>query len=112
MKVIFMDTRAFSMARNMRCNGLGSVSLFLVAAGFALTSPVLARETDDAFLSSRVLSVLTQDVAYLRPMPRPADQAVTPVVSRNNTATPLQVMAPAPLDRSRIRQSWAIGVFR
>jgi hypothetical protein len=112
MKVIFLDTRAFSMARKMRCNGLGSVSLFLVAASFALTTPALARETADAFLSNPMAPAAAVELALVRPAPRPVFDASPVQVSRNLTVAPAAILAPAPQGRSRIRQSWVIGVFR
>ena len=107
-----MDTRAFSMARKMRCNGLRSVSLFLVAASISLSTPAMARDVEDGIVALPVANVAVEGFAFIRPLPRPDYDVDTAQVSRSDTTAPLTVFAPEPLDRGRIRQTWSIGVFR
>jgi hypothetical protein len=113
MKVILMDTRAFSMARNLRCNLQGIRTLFLVAASFALSAPAMARDADDVFMPLPMTTAqATESMAFIRPQPRPDLLDLTVQVSRNNIVAPLNILAPETVDRGRIRQFWSIGVFR
>jgi hypothetical protein len=100
------------MARNICGNGLGSVSLFLVAASFALSAPAMARDADDLFLPMAVTAPMTEAMAFVRPLPRPEVRAADTQVVRVRAATPAVVLVPQSVDRGRIRASWSIGVFR
>jgi hypothetical protein len=112
MKVIFMDTRAFSMARILRGLGLGSVSVFAVFTAIAIPSQVLARDSDDAFVTSPALAATTTEIVFFRPAPRPTERPAVAQVARAQIAAPSVILTAQPQDRGRIRQSWAIGVFR
>jgi hypothetical protein len=109
MKVIFKDTRDFSMARNMRGTNLSLLTLCLAMAGSVILSPALAREADDVFMPMQVAAPDSVAMMLVRPMQRPD---VGAEVSRGETAAPFAILAPQPAERGRIRQVWAIGVFR
>jgi hypothetical protein len=112
MKVIFVDTRAFSMARTPRCNRLGILTLFLVAGSFGPMAPAMARDADDVLLPMQITAPMTGVMTLIRPQPRPGMTPVVFEVTPAASAAPVTILAPQPLDRGRIRATWAIGVFR
>lgn len=108
MKVIFEDTRDFSMARNTRGFQLPILTLCVAMA----LSPAMAREADDVLAPQQAAASDNVAMMLIRPMQRPALTGETADVSRSETAAPLAIFTPQPADRGRIRQVWSIGVFR
>lgn len=100
------------MARNLRCNKLGILTLFLAAASFAVATPAVARDADDAFGPLQTTAAMTDIMFVVRPQSRPDVMPTTVQVSRAVTATPMVIRAPETVDHGRIRQTWSIGVFR
>lgn len=99
------------MARGQCGYSVRSITLLMVAACAALTTPAFARDADDAFVAMPLQMQIIDGLSLVRPLPRP-DLDATPAVSRTAAAAPAVLIAPEPRDISRIRQSWAIGVFR
>jgi hypothetical protein len=112
MKVIFMDTRYFSMARTLRRHARGSLILCLVAASSVASFPAFARDADDAMFSMHQSAPVALEMAFIRPEPKPEVLPVAFPVTRATTRAAVPISAPEPVDHSRIRPTWAIGVFR
>jgi hypothetical protein len=112
MEVIFMDTRYFSMARKMRCHARGSFVLCLVMTSSLAAAPAFARDADDALFPMANVAPVPVAFDLVRPVAKPVVMPVAfPVTpARARAVTPIS--APESVDHSRIRPTWAIGVFR
>jgi hypothetical protein len=107
-----MDTRYFSMARTLRRHARGSLILCVVASSTLVSVPAFARDADDAFLPMRLTAPVTVALDLVRPEPRPEVLPVAFPVTHGGTRSAAPISAPEPVDHSRIRPTWAIGVFR
>jgi hypothetical protein len=112
MEALLLDTRAFSMARNPRCNKLSILALFFAAVASAPLSPAMARDADDVFGPPQIAAQLDAAMWLIRPQPRPDILPPVAQASRSAIVAPTAIIAPQTIDRSRIRQTWSIGVFR
>jgi hypothetical protein len=100
------------MARTLRRHARGSLILCLVTVSSVASFPAFARDADDAMFSARLSAPVTLALAFVRPEPKPQVLPVAFPVIRATTRAAVPISAPEPVDHSRIRPTWAIGVFR
>lgn len=100
------------MARKMRRHASASFFLCLVAASSFASVPAFARDADDVLLPMAIITPVSMTMALVRPVPKPMLVPVAFPVTRARARAAVPISAPETVDRSRIRATWSIGVFR